>query len=75
MHNNLRKIIENAIKDHQITREEYEEIIHLATADGYIDPQERELLRQLREMIEDKTIKIGKINHDTSCPEPHAHGG
>jgi len=57
---NLRTIIENAIKDEQITRDEYEQIIHMATMDGYIDPQERELLRQLREMIEDKTIKLVK---------------
>ena len=57
---NLRNIIENAIKDHEITRDEYEQIIHHATADGYIDPQERALLSQLREMIEDKTIRLVK---------------
>jgi hypothetical protein len=56
----LRIIIENAIKDHQITRDEYEQIIHQATGDGYIDPQERALLSQLREMIEDKTIRLVK---------------
>lgn len=58
--NNLRKTIEKAIKDHQITREEYEEMVHMATSDGYIDPQERELLRHLQEMIEDRTIRIVK---------------
>lgn len=58
--NNLRKIIEKAITDLQITRDEYEQIVHMATSDGYIDPQERELLRQLREMIEDKTIRLVK---------------
>jgi tellurite resistance protein len=58
--NNLRNLIENAIKDQQITRDEYELIVHMATADGYVDPQERELLKQLQEMIEDKTIKIVK---------------
>jgi MFS superfamily sulfate permease-like transporter len=58
--NSLRKLIENAINDQQITRDEYEQIVHMATEDGYIDPQERELLRQLREMIEDKTIKLVK---------------
>ena len=56
----LRNIVENAIMDHQITRDEYEQIIHQATEDGYIDPQERALLSQLREMIEDKTIKLVK---------------
>jgi hypothetical protein len=58
--NNLRIIIEKAIHDLQISRDEYEEIVHMATGDGYIDPQERELLRQLREMIEDKTIRLIK---------------
>lgn len=58
--NNLRIVIEKAIKDQQITRDEYEQIVHLATGDGYVDPQERELLRQLREMIEDKTIRMVK---------------
>jgi hypothetical protein len=58
--NSLRKLIEKAINDQQITRDEYEQIVHMATEDGYIDPQERELLRQLREMIEDKTIKLVK---------------
>jgi hypothetical protein len=58
--NNLRNLIENAIKDHQITRDEYEQIVHMATEDGYVDPQERELLRLLREMIEDKTVKLVK---------------
>jgi tellurite resistance protein len=58
--NNLRNLIEHAIKDQEITRDEYEHIIHMATADGYVDPQERELLRQLQEMIEDKTIKLVK---------------
>jgi hypothetical protein len=58
--NNLRIVIEKAIKDQQITRDEYEQIVHLATRDGYVDPQERELLRQLREMIEDKTIRMVK---------------
>ena len=28
---NLRNIIENAIKDHEINRDEYEQIIHMAT--------------------------------------------
>jgi hypothetical protein len=58
--NDLRKLIEKAIHDLQISRDEYEQIVHMATGDGYIDPQERELLRQLREMIEDKTIRLIK---------------
>jgi hypothetical protein len=58
--NSLRNLIENAIKDQQITRDEYEQIVHMATGDGYVDPQERELLRQFREMLEDKTITFVK---------------
>jgi hypothetical protein len=58
--NDLRILIEKAIHDLQISRDEYEQIVHMATGDGYIDQQERELLRQLREMIEDKTIKLIK---------------
>jgi uncharacterized membrane protein YebE (DUF533 family) len=55
---NLRKVIEKAIEDHKITRSEYENIIHQATEDGHIDNQEKALLRQLQEMIQDKSVKV-----------------
>ena len=55
---NLRQIIEKAIEDHKISKSEYEQIIHGATEDGHIDPQERALLSELQEMISDKTVKI-----------------
>jgi tellurite resistance protein len=55
---NLRKAIEKAIEDHKITRDEYDRILHLATEDGDIDPHEKALLRQLRDMIEDKHVKL-----------------
>ena len=54
----LRKIIEKAMEDHKITKAEYDMIIHQATEDGNIDRQEQALLRELQEMIADKSIKL-----------------
>ncbi|HEX2394580.1 MAG TPA: hypothetical protein VHI78_04500 [Bacteroidales bacterium] len=54
----LRKIIEKAIEDHKITRAEYDLIIHQATEDGNIDRQEQALLKELQDMIDDRSIKI-----------------
>jgi tellurite resistance protein len=54
----LRKVIEKAMEDHKITKDEYDMIIHEATADGNIDPQERALLSELQDMISDKSIKL-----------------
>jgi hypothetical protein len=54
----LRKMIDKAIEDHQITRSEYEQIIHLALEDAHVDPQERALIRELQDMIDHKEIKL-----------------
>jgi len=54
----LRKVIEKAMEDHKITKAEYEMIIHQATEDGHVDRQEQALLRELQELISDKSIKI-----------------
>jgi hypothetical protein len=54
----LRKKIEKAIEDHIITRAEYEEIIHLALEDAHVDPQERALIRELQDMIDNREIKL-----------------
>ena len=54
----LREMIEKAIEDHKITRDEYDKIIHIATEDGYIDRQEQALLSELQQMIEDKVVKF-----------------
>jgi hypothetical protein len=43
----LHKMINKAIEDHTITREEYDLILHIATEDGHIDRQEQALLEQL----------------------------
>jgi tellurite resistance protein len=54
----LREMIEKAIEDHEITREEYDQIIHIATEDGHIDRQEQALLSELQQMIEDRMVKF-----------------
>jgi regulatory protein YycI of two-component signal transduction system YycFG len=54
----LRKLIEKAIEDHKITRDEYDQIIHLATEDGHIDSQEQALLSELQDMIESKMVRF-----------------
>ena len=54
----LKEMIIKAIEDHKITREEYDTIVHLATEDGHVDSQERALLAQLQDMIENKTIDL-----------------
>lgn len=54
----LKKLIEKAIEDQKITRDEYDKIIHLATKDGDVDKQEMSLLWELQQMIENKMVKI-----------------
>jgi len=54
----LRLLIEKAIEDHKITREEYEQIIMMATEDGYVNSQEKALLQVLQDMIENKLVKF-----------------
>jgi len=54
----LREMIEKAIEDHKITRDEYDKIINIATEDGYIDQHEKALLSELQQMIEDRHVKF-----------------
>lgn len=54
----LREIIDKAIEDHTITREDYDRIINAATADGVIDNYEQSLLAELHDMIHDGSIKF-----------------
>ncbi len=54
----LRDMIVKAIDDHEITRDEYDQIIHIATEDGHIDKQEQALLAELQNMIDDKSVKF-----------------
>jgi tellurite resistance protein len=53
----LRIMIEKAIHDQKITRDEMDAILHIATEDGHIDPHEQALLDQLQEMIENKIVR------------------
>jgi hypothetical protein len=54
----LRSMIEKAIEDHKISKDEYDMIIHQATEDGHVDKQELALLSQLQDMISDKSVKL-----------------
>jgi hypothetical protein len=54
----LKKMIKKAIEDHVITRDEYDRMIHMATRDGHIDSQERALLAELQDMIDDRLIRF-----------------
>lgn len=54
----IREMIDRAIEKHEITKAEYDKILHLATDDSHIDPQERVLLSNLNELIYSKDIKI-----------------
>ena len=54
---NLKEVIKKAIEDHVITTTEYEEILAIADEDGKIDSHEKALLRELNDMIEDKSLK------------------
>jgi hypothetical protein len=53
----LKAMIDKAIEDHQITTTEYEKILALANADMKIDPQERQLLAQLQELLTSGAVK------------------
>ena len=54
----LKVMIEKAIEDHSITRDEMDSIIAIATEDSHIDQYEQSLLDQLQDMIENKLVKI-----------------
>lgn len=54
----LREAVEKAIKDGYLTRDEYDNIINIAAADGNIDKQEEVILKEFHQMIYDKEIKF-----------------
>jgi hypothetical protein len=54
----LKVMIEKAIEDHRISRDEMDAILAIATEDSHIDRHEQALLNQLQEMIENKVVKI-----------------
>lgn len=53
----LGELIKKAIDDCELTSAEHQQIVALAHADGTIDPQERQLLSQLQQMIANGTVK------------------
>jgi hypothetical protein len=53
----LKTMIDKAIEDHELTTTEYEKILALANADMKIDPQERQLLAQLQELLTSGVVK------------------
>jgi len=57
----LKEVIEKAIEDHIITREEYDEIIQTASKDGVLDQHEMTLLSELQQMIQDGMVKFRKV--------------
>ena len=56
----LEDVIKKAIEDSVITMAEYEEITSVASDDGVLDNHEKALLRELNNMIANKTITFGK---------------
>ena len=53
----LEAIIKKAIDDHVVTSAEYEEIIDVAYEDGRLDPHEKALLKEFKNLIANKTVK------------------
>ena len=54
----INEIVKEAITKHEITHSEYERVLSLADEDGHIDPMERAAIANLRDLIEDKTIRL-----------------
>jgi FixJ family two-component response regulator len=53
----LADAIKKAIADHEITQAEHEEIVNLAMDDYALDPHEKSLMRELADMIANKSVK------------------
>lgn len=53
----LEEVIKRAIEDHVVTNSEYNEIMRIAHQDGVIDPHERLLLKEFKDMIAHSLIE------------------
>lgn len=53
----LKALINHAISDLEITPDEYQRIVEFAHEDGHLDKEERALLAQFHEMINNGTIQ------------------
>ena len=54
----INEIVKEAIAKHEITHREYEQILSIADEDGHIDPMERAAIANLRDLIDDRTVRI-----------------
>jgi uncharacterized membrane protein YebE (DUF533 family) len=54
----LQAMIKKAIEDHQLSQTERATIMMLADEDGVIDAQEKRLLAQLQDLIENGSVKV-----------------
>lgn len=62
----IRKMIDKAIKCHEISHEDYDIILTIAYENGALDTHEKALLKQLQSMIEHNDIKLV---HTKSCTD------
>ena len=53
----LAEMIKKAIRDCELTTSEHNQILAIADKDGVIDSQEKNLLKQLQDLIANGTIK------------------
>ena len=53
----LADMIKKAIRDCEVSTEEYNQILAIANADGHIDNQEQQLLNQLQQLLANGTVK------------------
>lgn len=54
----LHEMIGKAIQDLRISRKEYDNVLNIATEDGFIDKEEQALLGELQQKIEEKVIRL-----------------
>jgi len=54
----LAHVIEKAIEDSVMTMAEYEEIMSVTSQDGVIDNHEKALLRELNDLIANRTVTL-----------------
>ena len=55
--NRVAELIKKAIADHVITSAEFDEIMAAADSDMILDQQEKKLLAELHDMIENGTVR------------------
>lgn len=54
---NLKELIDDAIRDLEVTPDEYNKIMDCANEDGHVDNEEKALLSQFQQMLSNGTIK------------------